>query len=382
MNYKTIIYIATAPIVVLDSQVISLLKEIKDKQFFNRVILLAGVKKSQDWNRELSILSECGLEVILYRQYPNYNFYKKKQKKELFFVLKRFLTYNTIIHLRCESLTGIIKEAIDSLQYENVKILTDVRGAIYEETQFYNKFNPVQQQLKLYQHKKNIKSLSLNSDSVSCVSEKLREYVMQKTIINNKKVFVNHCIAGADFTFSKELRSRYRKKLGLLNEDIVFVFVSGFNAKWQNTEKIVNSISDTDYKLLNLSRREIKLENAINLFVPYKEVPNYLNAADIGMIWRNNDIVNNVASPIKFSEYVCCGLPVIANNGVCMINDYIAETGFGKIINNFGEVNANIIGELCTIDRSKIANNAKNKFSLEVIAKNYIEIYNKLLCGY
>jgi len=48
--------------------------------------------------------------------------------------------------------------------------------------------------------------------------------------------------------------------------------------------------------------------------VPYEEVTKYLNAVDFAVVWRDNNIVNKVASPVKFSEYVCTGLPVIANN--------------------------------------------------------------------
>ena len=133
------------------------------------------------------------------------------------------------------------------------------------------------------------------------------------------------------------------------------------------------------YTVLNLSKQEIRLKNVINLFVPYAEVPNYLNAADIGVVWRNNDIVNNVSSPVKFSEYVCCGLPVIANDGVCLIKNYLLKTGYGKLVKTFDDINATEIKKLTHLDRNKISQYACQLFSVKVIANNYIKIYDNLL---
>ena len=64
-------------------------------------------------------------------------------------------------------------------------------------------------------------------------------------------------------------------------------------------------------------------------------MPKYLNAADAAIIWRDKSIVNKVASPVKFSEYVCCGLPVIANKTVDMINNYILKNDCGLLTDRF-----------------------------------------------
>ena len=380
MIYKTLIYIGVTDSAVFNSQVISLLQKIKDKRFFNRIILLCGVNENQNWNSVLSDFENTELEIILFKKFPNYHFFSPKQKKEFYYLLKRILTNNTIIHIRGESFTTVIKQTINRLNYKNVRVLTDVRGAIYEETQLYNRLKPVQKQLKLYQLKKNTNALGKNSDSISCVSKYLRKFILQRTAMDKNKVFVNHCVAGGDFYFSKKTRLKYRNKLKLSNTDIVFVFATGGDKKWENTEAIINGIIQKNYKIINLSKRDINLKNVINLFVPYREVANYLNAADIGVIWRNNDIVNNVASPVKLSEYACCGLPIVANNGVCLINDYLSNNGCGKIVNGFDEITPTVINRLISLDRNEISQCALKLFSSEIIANNYIKIYDKLLC--
>lgn len=376
MKNKTLIYIGIPNIA---AQVVKLLESIKKSQFFDRIILLIGVKNKLSIDKNTSILESDACEIIPFIQYPNYPFYNGNQKKEFYRVLKNILRNNTIIHTRGEGYVRFVRHAIDRFNYNNVKILSDIRGALVEETQIYNRFYPIQHQLKIYQQQKNLKLVGPKSDGISCVSEQLRQYVLNNTQIDSSKIFVKHCFAGYEFTFSREVRKRYREKLGLYDEDVVFLFVTGNDSKWQNTDVIVKSIVDKGYKILNLSKRKIELHNVINLYVPYSEVPNYLNAADIGIIWRNDDVVNNVASPTKFSEYVCCGLPVIANRGVSLVIDYISESGYGKIVNQFNDINSTEINRLISMERDEISRYAYQFYSLEVITNNYIKIYNELL---
>lgn len=381
MELTSLIYIASTGDAVFDSQVVYFLKGLLERKFFKRIILLAGVKIDQSWEKELSKLIKSDLEIVLFKQYPNYSFYGKKQKNEIHSILKRILTNNTIIHLRGEFLTGIIRKIIDLEDYENVKILTDIRGIALEEMKIYSyvNFNPIKYHLKLHHYSKCMKNVGTKSDYISCVSETLRKEVLTKTTINNELIGVNHCIANTDFTYSHEKRLLFRRILGLDIEEVLFVFVTSGNGLYENTNEILRIIIEKGYKVLNLSKTIIEDKNIINLFVPFPDVTNYLSAADIGMVWRNNDIVNNVASPVKFSEYVCCGLPVMANNGVHLINQYIKNTGFGKTIEKIEEINNMNINHLLKIDRNKISQLAKGIFSSEVITQNYLKIYKKLL---
>ncbi len=381
MTFKSLIYIAPIGGSVFDSQVLSLLIEIKKNQFFQKVTLLAGITNNKHWNHELSLLLKSDLEVVLYKQYPNYPFYNMIQRKELLSVLKRILTNNTIIHLRGESLTGIIRDIINTLNYKKIKIITDIRGATIDEVSLYlrNVYNPIKYWLKIFHFKKNLKNAIFKSDHLSCVSDTLKEYLLRKSAFNVDSITVNHCIAGKKFIFSKAIREINRKKIGISDKDVLCVYVTGGNGLYQNTGIVINNIIGKGYKILNMSKEEIQSDGVINLFVPYDEVPNYLCAADIGIVWRSDNVVNNVASPVKFSEYVCCGLPVIANNGVHIINDYINETGFGITIRNFNEITGDIINSLLTIDRNKISEYSRGIFSSETIAKNYLRIYGHLL---
>lgn len=375
MMTKRLIYISSPYSSVFSSQVIEYLKELKKKDFFSEIILLVGIRKKNDIN--LVPLEECSdFKVVFFKRYANYHLYKKIQQIELSKTLNKLLKENTIIHVRTESLSRALYPIIKKSHHTKIKLITDVRGAVYEETLLYKKLKPILFQLKLHQHKKNLKSLGKNTDAVSCVSSRLKEYIIERTPIEKNMVFVNHCLAGKNFFYSEKIRKEYRDKMGIKEKEVLFLFSSGGDANWQNTTSTISNIADKGYKILNLSRQNIEQKNVINLFVPYDEVPKYLNAVDIAVIWRKNDIVNNVASPVKFSEYVCLGLPVIANDGVCMINEYIDKTNFGKIINKFDDINEDLITSLIKLDRKEISNYAFDHFSYNAIIDQYLLTYN------
>lgn len=372
---RNLIYISTFA---FESQVVNLLEEIATTNYFDQINLLVSDNDKSKWN---SIDRQQGAEKISYRtfkKYPNYHFYTGAQAKEFKRVFQQFLSDNTIIHIRGEFFALAVRKAVNSLKLQNVKVLSDVRGASYEETVLYKKPKFVLTKLKLYQQRKNILKLPKSSDYVSCVSERLKTYVIEGSGFDQHNIFINHCIAGNQFKYFPEIRSEYRKKLNVNPSEILFLFMTGGNSNWQNTDRIINSIAEKGYKILNLSRITFEHANVINLFVDYSEVYKYLNACDISIVWRNDDMVNNVACPIKFGEYICTGLPVVANNGVHLINEYIRSTGYGEIINDFADVDSKRIEALAAIDRNEISTNARAIFSLEIVAKGYLNTYEAI----
>lgn len=48
------------------------------------------------------------------------------------------------------------------------------------------------------------------------------------------------------------------------------------------------------------------------LSVDNADVPSHLAAADFGLLFRKENIINTVSCPTKFGEYLACGLPVLA----------------------------------------------------------------------
>jgi len=66
--------------------------------------------------------------------------------------------------------------------------------------------------------------------------------------------------------------------------------------------------------------------------VKHDEIFNLLQMADIGLLLRDQSIVNRVASPTKFAEYCLCGVPVLAAEGIGDVSALIAQHNLGLIV--------------------------------------------------
>ena len=130
-----------------------------------------------------------------------------------------------------------------------------------------------------------------------------------------------------------------------------------------------------------MTRTKIHGKNIINVFTDYHNVPKYLSAADFGVIFRDDNLVNRVACPVKFVEYVACGLPVIANHSVKLISDYLNSTGFGVVIQRVDEINHSLLNNLPHVNRKVISEYGINQFSVERIGTKYIALYQNVLEG-
>ena len=122
-------------------------------------------------------------------------------------------------------------------------------------------------------------------------------------------------------------RPIWRKRFGFTPEDLVLAFAGG-KADWQGLDywlpmmhEWLENIPNLKLLLLAPPHPEIvRLTDSfpnriINTFVSHGEVLQALAAADHGVMWRENNITNKVASPTKFSEYLQAGLNIITNDG-------------------------------------------------------------------
>ena len=369
-----IVYIALSTDSAFNSQVIALLNEINNKNVFEKMYLLLG-DPNESIKRPQQLASN--INFITFKKYPDYPLFSNLTVQSIKKSIKQssINIEKTIFHTRSELAAYLLAKAFPNTS----KILADIRGTVPEEVNlYYHNTNILLRKYKYYYLNK-VRRNVCEQKSFSVVSDALKNYLVQKYSIKNKaKCYVNSCIADSNFKFNFDNRNEIRKELGLENNDVLFVFSTGGGAAWQSEDVVVKALSNKGYKILMLGKKQYNQTNIISKFVNYSEVPKYLNAADIAVIWRNNDIVNKVESPIKFSEYVACGLPVIANDSVELITDYIHQNNAGLIINNFAKLEIEDIVKLTKIDRTQIAQKAITIFGVEAITNRYLEIYKQL----
>lgn len=128
-----------------------------------------------------------------------------------------------------------------------------------------------------------------------------------------------------------------------------YIYVGGVDY-WQNLDKILLKFNSINRKnqarfffivLVNNKqwvfdfcyKNDIKLDNFYIDSVPYEKVPMYLNSADFGVIVRNSDIVNFVASPTKINEYLACGLNIINDLEQIGVNKRFLDAKYKDIVN-------------------------------------------------
>jgi hypothetical protein len=64
-----------------------------------------------------------------------------------------------------------------------------------------------------------------------------------------------------------------------------------------------------------------------------EEVSSLMIVADYGILIREKSITNQVASPVKFAEYLACGLQVLISEGIGDFTDFVKQLNCGHVFN-------------------------------------------------
>ncbi len=145
---------------------------------------------------------------------------------------------------------------------------------------------------------------------------------------------VGCCVDLERFRFDPAVRAQRRQELGLTDKFVVCY--CGSMAHWQRPDAVAAAFAAirggmADAHLLVISQEAAPLlehlhragigdEHITVRSAGHREVASYLMAGDVGLLLRENIRTNQVASPVKFAEYVRCGVPVI-------LTPYIGDFG-------------------------------------------------------
>ncbi|MFO0434645.1 MAG: hypothetical protein ACK5ZT_05305 [Sphingobacteriaceae bacterium] len=228
------------------------------------------------------------------------------------------------------------------------KVVLDGRSAMSAEIKEYDVF-PVDY---LRSNAVNFESDSVsNCDFRIAVSEKLVQFWRDQFNYTASDHVVIPCTLDTkhfqDFdNLRVDKNSDIRRKLGFEVKDVVYVY-SGSNAPWQSFDLIEKFISEIivisdNAKFLFLSKKSLNIERLILkypdrikcVWLDHKLVPFYLSACDYGLLLRNNSVTNFVASPVKFAEYLFCGLKIIISESIGDLSDFVIQHNCGYTVSN------------------------------------------------
>jgi glycosyltransferase involved in cell wall biosynthesis len=185
------------------------------------------------------------------------------------------------------------------------------------------------------------------SDAVLCVSEALADYLVRECGISRKKcVVVPCCVDTRRAATAAERRDDVRRRLGF--EGRFVVAYCGSLGKWQlarqslqlfeqirSLEPLAHFFAVTtqpDAMRAAASEVGVPPERMTIVSLPHAEVAAHLAAADVGLLLRERSVVNEVASPVKFAEYLACGVPVILSEGIGDYSELARRTGVGVVL--------------------------------------------------
>lgn len=273
----------------------------------------------------------------------------------LYRTLKRKCKESKRIVIFSRMLYGKEVAILKKLSKKEIVYIYDARGASKEEHE-YNLSKQGFDNKKLNKLLRHIMDVERNAvvfaDRIFCVSNTLKNYLCRSYGVDANKFFIYPCLSDSTkFYYSEELRTIVRKKLCYTSANHVYLYSGGFKNKYHlvgETLSFLNAVAekDQDARFLFLSKDDYQEDELLANYpflkgkitvksVANEEVVNYLNAADYGLLFRDNVKMNNVASPSKFAEYVLCGLPTIISNGVGDYSDLCVKENLGIKIFDF-----------------------------------------------
>ncbi len=171
--------------------------------------------------------------------------------------------------------------------------------------------------------------------TVESVSHALRAYCIDQWNTPPDKIAVStHDIPAAVSIAQKKIwRKEIRARLGL-KDQIVYVYAGSAHI-WQCPQETIQFFCNeyaqnkNAFLLILTAEQEafkkiiesagIPHTNYLILTISHNAIYQYLAAADIGLLFRKNHIINWVSRPTKALEYQAVGLPIKHNNTVEML---------------------------------------------------------------
>ena len=293
-----------------------------------------------------------------------------------------------IVHCRVypSTLIALKTRKKDKLDY---KIIFDARG-VYPE-QILERSSGIVGKLRYHYWKHLEKQMLKESDLTTGVTTTFVSHF--KKIHPSANLKYIPCCVKLDNDIPRNEILELRKNLEFSNSEIIAVYSGNLSAKYSSVNYIAEIFSnlynnENKFRFLILTKSNTeKLESLLKdknlldktniLNLKPQEVPIYLSICNIGVLFREKSIVNEVAMPTKFAEYLSCGLPVIVSESIKGVAEIVKEKELGIVQDN-SDITPENVKKLLSINSEKCREVSK-LFSIQAVARQYYDEYLKLL---
>jgi hypothetical protein len=225
---------------------------------------------------------------------------------------------------------------------KGIKVCFDARGAYTAE---FNEYDVSGNQSLKTEIRQIEQEVLFDSDKQIAVSKALTSYWEKEFEFSTNMCQIIPCTLAADYLSDIPLGSslRRRSELGVKEDEVLLVY-SGSNAGWQSLYLVFEFLEklmerDKKVKLLFLSPQAGKGplfsrfgSRIIHQWVSPAEVKGFLIACDYGILIREDTVTNAVSSPVKFAEYLACGLKMIISGAIGDYSDFVKEQRAGILV--------------------------------------------------
>jgi len=307
-----------------------------------------------------------------------------------------------IIHCRA-AVAGVIGFVAAGITGK--KILLDERGLMAEE---YADGGMWKRDGMLYRAVRKIEKMMLRkAAAVVVLTENIRDFLLTSDYLfplthqQKREISVIPCCVDLKrFNINGPVDDSFRRERGMEGK---FVFVySGSLGTWYLLREMVEffkcaktAISNAHFLFLSnsessaitglwkangLSFSDLTIKN-----VAYESVSGLIRCADCGVFFIKPVLSKRSSCPIKFAEYLSCGLPVVLNPGIGDTDKIVKIDKVGVVCEGFSRQDylscARSLQALIKegdLLRDRCYNSARSLFRLELGVDSYYEVYKKI----
>ena len=306
----------------------------------------SGIYQSQviDVVKYLSDLGDTEVKLIAFLPYSNFKENKKSIKMQLasavVFPIFAGITRWRMLKLFLKLITNKGEQAIcrGPIAFELAlgsfrKVVYDGRAAVKAEVEEFYVTGNKQLGEDFIKAEKNA---VLQSDYRIAVSGKLVEYWKKEFDYQGDK----HVVIPCTLT-SKSSGELLMNK----NDDSINLVFSGGIGAWQSIDLAANLCrkamkQNTNVNVLFLTQENPIIQKLIHEFpercqrkwLRHEEVYDVLSNCDYGILLRNQNVTNQVASPVKFAEYLNAGLKVLISDNLGDFTEFVKKNDCGIVI--------------------------------------------------
>lgn len=226
-------------------------------------------------------------------------------------------------------------------QYKNkIKYVYRARG-IFPEESYLKKNSYLKYKFLCIVEKK----ILLKSDYILTVTENQKKhYIAKYNISNDKMGIIHNYFSSSDYDLKNQNKNNYKKEI---------VYVGGVS-KWQKIDTIyklfkglqkidenINYLICTEeknYKIFDSKFKDIK-NITFETYNNYEALIDRISKASMGIIFRDNNIVNRCASPFKIIDYIKAQLPIVMSKDIGDYSEVFKDSKFVHLVSSNNNLN-------------------------------------------